>query len=55
VERGNHQQLLEKGGIYAKLVEKQIQKLQNTLEEGKDIKKQKQQDDVIDNLMKKES
>jgi len=49
-EEGTHQQLLEKGGIYAKLVKRQVQKMQNTLEQSKDPKEQ-QSADVIDNLI----
>eukprot|EP01119_Soliformovum_irregulare_P014910 TRINITY_DN4132_c0_g1_i1.p1 TRINITY_DN4132_c0_g1~~TRINITY_DN4132_c0_g1_i1.p1 ORF type:complete len:878 (-),score=215.90 TRINITY_DN4132_c0_g1_i1:50-2683(-) len=33
VEQGNHESLLEMGGIYAKLVRKQVTKMQNTLPE----------------------
>jgi coenzyme F420-reducing hydrogenase alpha subunit len=43
---------LEKGGIYSKLVKRQMQKMQNTLDQGKDISKEKT--DVIDNLISDE-
>ena len=33
VEVGNHQQLLEKEGVYSKLVKRQIQKMANTLDQ----------------------
>jgi ABC-type transport system involved in cytochrome bd biosynthesis fused ATPase/permease subunit len=47
-EEGTHQELLEKGGIYAKLVKRQVQKMQNTLEQSKDPK---EASDVIDKLI----
>jgi len=46
-EQGNHQELLKKDGIYAKLVQRQIQKLQNSL----DVDKDKKVDDTIDALI----
>jgi hypothetical protein len=33
IEQGSHAELLVHGGIYAKLVQKQMQKMQNTLSE----------------------
>jgi len=47
VEQGNHEQLLKKQGVYAKLVERQISKMRNTLDESKDPNAQV---DVIDEL-----
>jgi len=49
VEQGNHEQLLKSGGLYATLVKRQVQRMQNTLNEGKDPNKEKI--DVIDALI----
>lgn len=48
VEEGNHQQLLERGGIYANLVKRQIQRMQNTISEGSEKDKK---GDVVDSLI----
>lgn len=50
IETGNHEQLLEKDGVYAKLVKRQIQKMQNTLEQNKDPKAA-EKSDIIDQLV----
>ncbi len=48
-EQGTHEELLKMGGIYAKLVKRQVQKMQNTLEQNKDPNKEKT--DIIDALI----
>jgi len=48
VEQGNHESLLKLGGVYSKLVRRQVEKMKNTIEEGKDPLKVST--DVIDTL-----
>lgn len=48
-EQGTHEELVQKEGLYATLVKRQIQKMQNSLELGNDPTKEKT--DIIDNLV----
>jgi len=50
-EQGTHSELLKLDGIYAKLVQRQIQKMQNSLEEG--TQANKEPSDLIDALLDK--
>jgi len=47
-EQGNHEELVSKGGIYAKLVSKQLQKMNNSLLVDK---KEGESNDTIDSLL----
>lgn len=49
MEQGSHAELLSMGGIYSKLVTRQMQKMQNSLELGKDPNKENA--DVVDSLL----
>jgi len=52
VEKGSHESLLKQNGVYAKLVAKQISKMQNTLDaDGSQNKSKVQNADVIDSLI----
>ena len=53
VEEGNHESLVIQDGIYAKLVKRQIQKMQNTLDQDKNMEKEESNNnnDLIDNLI----
>ena len=59
LEQGSHNELIQKGGVYAKLVQKQLQKMNNTLKEDELIdtstnnnnENQQKHDDIIDTLM----
>jgi len=49
MEQGRHEELVKKGGVYANLVSRQLARMQNTLDQGKDPSKEKV--DVIDKLI----
>jgi hypothetical protein len=49
-EEGTHQELVEQGGIYSKLVQRQIQNMQNKLEQGADAK-DTGASDLVDSLL----
>jgi ATP-binding cassette subfamily B (MDR/TAP) protein 9 len=49
VEQGKHEELLLFNGVYAKLVSRQVSRIQNTLDHGKDPAKEKV--DVVDKLL----
>jgi len=52
VEQGNHEFLVRQGGVYAKLVHKQIQKMANSLDaDGSQNKKKQKAADTIDALL----
>ena len=49
-EQGTHAELVARGGIYAKLVARQLARQQNSLEQGGD-QKQNSNIDVVDKLL----
>lgn len=54
LEQGTHLELLSRGGIYTKLVEKQVSKMANTLDnDGQRTKLQISIDDLFDEVIGK--